>query len=35
MGPVKDSRIKPLNARIPVFQIEFEVKAAEHNSSIE
>jgi hypothetical protein len=35
MDPAIDSRIKPLDARIPVLQIEYEVRAAEHNSSAE
>ena len=32
-GPVVDSRIKTLDAGIPMLYIESEVKVAEHNSS--
>ena len=34
MGPVVDSRIKPLDVRIPVLHIEYEVRGVEHNSSL-
>ena len=32
MGPTIDSRIKLLDVGIPVFKIESEVRATEHNS---
>jgi hypothetical protein len=33
MGPVVDSRIKPLDVGIPLLHVEYEVMGDEHNSS--
>ena len=35
MDPAVDSRIKMLDAGMPLFHIGYEVRAVEHNSSVE
>ena len=35
MYPAVDLRLKPLNTKIPMLQVEFEIKVVEHNLSAE